>query len=83
MNTVSPKGQPQKSAIPPPPSVATISAQEAQSERPADFIKVLKAQDGTISVFVGSLWGSMVEFITLGRNKEITVAFRDGTELQA
>ena len=63
--------------------VSAISAKEAQSERLSDFIKVLKAQDGTISEFDGSLWGSMVEFVTVGRDKEITVTFRDGTEIQA
>ena len=63
--------------------VAAISAKEAQSERLADFIKVLKAQDGTISEFDGSLWGGMVEFVTVGRNKEIKVTFRDGTEILA
>jgi site-specific DNA recombinase len=63
--------------------VAAISAKEAQSERLADFIKVLKAQDGTISEFDGSLWGGMVEFVTVGRDKAITVTFRDGTEIQA
>ena len=63
--------------------VAAISAKEAQSERLADFIKVLKAQDGTISDFDGGLWGSMVEFVTVGRNKEITFTFRDNTEIQA
>ena len=63
--------------------VAAISAKEAQSERLADFTKVLKAQDGTISEFDSNLWGSMVEFVTIGRDKEITVTFRDGTEIQA
>ena len=63
--------------------VAAISAKEAQSERLADFIKVLKAQDGTISEFDGSLWGSMAEFVTVGRDKEITVTFRDGSEILA
>ena len=62
---------------------AAISAKEAQSERLANFIKTLKAQDGTISVFDGSLWGGMVEFVTVGRDKEITVTFRDGTEILA
>lgn len=62
---------------------AAISAKEAQSEQLANFIKTLKAQDGTISVFDGSLWGGMVEFVTVGRNKEITVTFRDGTEILA
>ena len=60
--------------------VATISTKEAQSERLADFIKVLKAQDGTISELDGSLWGSMVDFITVDRNKKITVNFRNGLE---
>lgn len=63
--------------------VAAISAKEAQSERLANFIKVLKAQDGTIGEFDGSLWGGMVEFVTAGRGKEITVTFRDGSEIQA
>ena len=63
--------------------VTAISAKEAQSERLANFIKVLKMQDGTISEFNGSLWGSMVEFATVGRKKEIIVTFRDGTEIQA
>ena len=63
--------------------VSAISAKEAQGERLADFIKVLKEQDGTISEFDGRLWGGMVEFVTVGRNKEITVTFRDGSEIQA
>ncbi len=63
--------------------IAAIFAKEAQSERLANFIKVLKAQDGTISKFDGSLWGSMVEFVTVSRSKEITVTFRDGTEIPA
>lgn len=36
-----------------------------------------------MSEFDGSLWGSMVEFVTVGRNKEITVTFRDGSEMLA
>ena len=63
--------------------VAAISAKEAQSERLADFIKLLKAQDCTITDFDGSLWGGMVEFVTVGRDKQIMVTFRDGTEILA
>lgn len=63
--------------------VAAIATKEAQSERLSDFIKMLKEQDGTITDFDGSLWGGMVEFVTVGRNKEITVTFRDGTEILA
>ena len=61
----------------------SISAKEAQSERLANFIKTLKAQDGIITDFDGSLWGGMLEFVTVGRDKEITVTFRDGTEILA
>lgn len=62
---------------------AAISAKEAQSERLADFIRTLEARDGAIQEFDSSLWGSMVDFVTVGRKKEITVTFRDGTEIQA
>ncbi|MGN1217507.1 MAG: recombinase zinc beta ribbon domain-containing protein, partial [Phocaeicola sp.] len=61
--------------------VAEISAKEAQSERLANFIRVLKEQDGIIREFDSNLWGCMVEFVTVSRNKEITVTFRDGTEI--
>ena len=63
--------------------VSAISEKEAQGERLANFIRVLKKQDGIIREFDSSLWGCMVEFVTVGRNKEITVTFRDGTEIQA
>lgn len=61
--------------------VEAIAAKEAQSQRLADFIQVLKAQDGTILGVDGKLWGSMVEFVMVGRKKELTVTFRDGTEI--
>ena len=63
--------------------VAAISAKEAQSERLTDFIRHLQRQKGTIRDFDSHLWGSMVEFITVGRNKEVAVTFRDGTEIKA
>ena len=62
---------------------AAISAKEAQSERLVDFIRMLKKQDGSIAEFDERLWGCMVDFVTVGRKKEITVTFRDGTEIQA
>ena len=62
---------------------ADISAREAENSRLTEFIKALKAQDGDIRKFDGRIWGSMVKFVTVGRNKEITVTFRDGTEILA
>ena len=44
----------------------------------AQIIKLRAAGNG-----YGKIWGSMVEFITVGRDKEITVTFRDGSEILA
>ena len=64
-------------------TVAAITTKEAQSARLEAFIKVLRERDGTIEDFDESLWGSVVESVTVGRDKKMTVAFRDGTEIQA
>ena len=58
-----------------------ITEKEAQNERLAGFINILKAQDGIITEFDERLWSSMVDYITVGRNKEMVVIFRDGTEI--
>lgn len=63
--------------------VSTISEKKAQNERLSDFIKTLKSQDGVLCEFDSGLWGCIVEYVTVGRDKEITVTFRDGTEVQA
>lgn len=47
------------------------------------FIKILKAHGGIIAEFDERLWSSMVDFVTVGRNKEMAVTFRDGTEITA
>ena len=60
-----------------------ITEKEAQNERLAGFIKILKAQDSIIIKFDEKLWSSMVDFVTVGRNKEMAVTFRDGTEITA
>lgn len=58
-----------------------ITEKEAQNERLAGFINILKAQDGIITEFDERLWSSMVDYITVGRNKEMVVTFQDGTEI--
>ena len=60
-----------------------ITEKEAQNKRLAGFIKILKAHDGIIAEFDERLWSSMVDFVTVGRNKEMAVTFRDGTEITA
>lgn len=61
----------------------SIAAKETKSVRLDEFISLMKAQKGVISEFDIGLWSSTVEYITVGRNKVITVTFRDGTEIKA
>ena len=63
--------------------VAAIAGKEAQSERLANFIRILKEQDGIIQEFDNSLWGCMVEYVTVGKDKSIVVTFKDGNEIKA
>ena len=49
----------------------------------ANFVSALKKQKGIIDKFDEDLWCSLVDFVTVGRKKEIKVTFRDGTEIMA
>ena len=46
---------------------AKIEQKEARGERIQRFIKILREQDGIITEFDDALWGSMVEFVTIGK----------------
>ena len=63
--------------------VKVITAKEQKDMQLANFISVLKEQEDAIQEFDGRLWGSLVDFITVGREKGIKVTFKDGTEIQA
>ena len=58
-----------------------VSAKEAQSERLAVFIKRLKNSTEPVAEFDSQLWSSMVECVTVGMDKDMTVVFRDGREM--
>ena len=61
----------------------TISDNEARYEQMGRFITVLKDQEGVITEFDDALWSSLVEKI-VGKSKEdVTVVFKDGTEMKA
>ena len=60
---------------------AKIEQKEARGERIQRFIKILREQDGIITEFDEALWGSMVEFVTIGKASR-SVTFKDGTEIQ-
>ena len=57
-----------------------IEQKQAHAEKLRQFEEILKSQDGIITEFDGALWGSMVDFITVDRDKK-TVTFKDGTEI--
>ena len=58
-----------------------ISGKEAQSEQLAGFIKRLKVQTEPVAEFDSQLWASMVECVTVRADKDMTVVFRDGSEV--
>ena len=60
-----------------------IAAKEAKNVRLSEFISLMRSQKGVASEFDIGLWSSTVDFVTVGRDKDITVTFRDGTEIKA
>ena len=44
------------------------------------FIKTLEQHGEPIAEFDAGMWGSMVEYITVDKDKGMTVTFKDGTE---
>ena len=43
-------------------------------------IRTLEAQTEPVAEFDERLWGAMVDYVTVGADKRLTVVFRDGTE---
>lgn len=61
---------------------ADIADKLAREERLSGFIRLLKGQDAPITEFDRHLWGCLVDYVTVGRGKEMAVVFRDGTEIK-
>ncbi len=59
-----------------------ISTKESQAERLAMFERTLKDHAESVAEFDSQLWASMVECVTVGVDKGLTVTFRDGTEMR-
>ena len=57
----------------------TIAERSAKAERLAGFVKTLEGQGEPLTEFDERLWGSMVEYVTVGVDGGMTVVFRDGT----
>ena len=60
-----------------------IVERSAKSERLAGFIRTLEAQKKPVAEFDERLWGAMVDYVTVGVDKRLTVMFRDGTGILA
>ena len=58
-----------------------IAERSAKGERLAGFIRTLEAQKEPVAEFDSQLWASMVECVTMRADKDMTVVFRDGTEV--
>lgn len=50
--------------------------------RLAGFIKALKKQNEAVAGFDSQLWEAMVDYVTVGADKGVTVVFREGTEVR-
>ena len=60
-----------------------ISNNKARYEQMGRFITVLKDQTGIITEFDDALWSSLVEKLVMKSKENVTVVFKDGTEIKA
>lgn len=60
-----------------------IAQRSAKGERLAGFIRTLETQTEPVAEFDERLWGAMVDYVTVGVDKRLTVMFRDGTGILA
>ena len=59
----------------------SIKARHAKAERLGAFVKALAAQDASVTEFDEGLWGTIVDFMTIYSKEDISVTFKDGTEI--
>ncbi len=61
-------------------SCEAIQYRKARSRQMDSFIKELRDQE-LIKGFDARLWGSLVDYVTVGVDGGMTVVFRDGTDI--
>lgn len=59
-----------------------IEEKQAHFEKLGIFIEALRQQVDPVTEFDAGMWGSMVEFVAVDKDKEMTVTFKDGTEVR-
>ena len=60
-----------------------IAQRSAKGESFAGFIRTLEAQREPVAEFDERMWGSMVDYVTVGVDGGMTVVFREGTAVSA
>lgn len=63
--------------------VETIEEKLAHYEKLGIFIEILEKHGEPITEFDAGMWGSMVEYITVDKDKNMTVTFKGGSEVRA
>ena len=58
-----------------------IKKRRAKAERLEAFAKAVKEQGTVVTEFDEGLWGTLVDFMTVYNKEDISVTFKDGTEI--
>lgn len=58
-----------------------IKKRRAKAERLEAFAKAVKEQGTVVTEFDEGLWGTLVDFMTVYSKEDISVTFKDGTEI--
>ena len=58
-----------------------IKKRRAKADRLDAFAKAVNAQDTVVTAFDEGLWGTLVDFMTVYSKDDISVTFKDDTEI--
>ena len=58
-----------------------IRERQAKAERLEAFAEALESQSKRLTEFDEGLWGTLVDFMTVYSKEDISVTFKDGTEI--
>ena len=58
-----------------------IKKRRAKAERLDAFVTAIKEQGTVVTEFDEGLWGTLVDFMTIYSKEDISVTFKDGTEI--
>lgn len=59
----------------------SIKERHAKSKGLEAFVQVLVKQGKAVTAFDEGLWGTLVDFMTVYSKEDISVTFKDGTEI--